>query len=271
MTYLDLTLLSTNYDSNGFISPVDIIPAADAARHRQRMEDVEEKFGPVHYKTKIHTVLTSPFELATNKTVLDVVESLIGPNILLHNVTYIIKEPNSQSHVSWHQDLTYWGFSDDAQVSMWLALSTANAKSGCMRMVPGSHKTGMHDHEITDDDTNVLYSGQSVHNVDETAAVMCELQPGQASFHHGWTLHASMPNHSDDRRIGLNVQYFAPHMKQLKSDQDSAMLARGNDQYGHFDVDIAAKTDLEPAAIKTQAALERRYIENSAAKEVQRL
>lgn len=266
MAHPHLSQLVADYTANGYASPVDVVTANEAAAHRARMEDAEARFGPVHYKTKMHTILTSPLELATSDKVLDIVEGLIGPDILVYNVTYIIKEAGSTSHVSWHQDLTFWGFNGDAQVSMWLALSPATSVSGCMRMIPGSHKTGVHHHHLTDDDTNVLNSGQTVTDVDEQSAVMCELQPGQASFHHGWTLHASMPNHSQDRRIGLNVQYLAPHMKQLKNDSDSAMLVRGKDAYDHFETDIPAASDLEAAAVEAQAALERRYREIASAK-----
>ena len=261
-----LSELAGRYQADGYLSPVGIISEGDAAEHRARMEIAEVRFGPLHYKTKIHTVLTSPLELATSEKVLDIVESLIGPDVLLYNVTYIVKEAGAQSHVSWHQDLTYWGFSSDNQVSMWLALSPATAESGCMRMIPGSHKNGRQDHHLTDDATNVLYSGQTVGGVDEAQAVMCELPPGQASFHHGWTLHASMPNHSSDRRIGLNAQYLATHMRQIKNDGDSAMLVRGHDAYGHFATDVPAKADLEPAAVEAQAALERRYQQIATAK-----
>ena len=80
---------------------------------------------------------------------LDIVEKILGPNILLYNVTYIIKEPKTKSHVSWHQDLTYWGFSHDDQVSAWLALSESSDLSGAMKMIPGSHKQGEKNHEIT--------------------------------------------------------------------------------------------------------------------------
>ncbi|MEL0123213.1 MAG: phytanoyl-CoA dioxygenase family protein, partial [Paracoccaceae bacterium] len=106
--------------------------------------------------------MTSALELATLPSVLDLVEQMIGPNILLYNVTYIIKEPHAPSHVSWHQDLTYWGLSHDDQVSMWLALSPATQESGCMRMIPGSHKLGKVEHQTTEDDTNVMLQGQTV-------------------------------------------------------------------------------------------------------------
>ena len=245
---------------DGFLSPVDILTAVEAAGHRARMEEVEAKFGPLHYEHKIHTVLCSPYELAVDPRALDIVESLIGPDILLQNVTYIVKEANSPGHVSWHQDLTYWGYDDDALVSMWLALSPASADSGCMRMIPASHLDPGQEHLVTDDPTNLLDQGQTVRGVDEGAAVICSIRPGQASFHHGWTLHSSLPNHSDDRRIGVNVQYLAPRMRQTKHDMDSAMLVRGEDRFGHFGVDIPPDTDLEPAALARREKVVELYI-----------
>ncbi|MGI9415950.1 MAG: phytanoyl-CoA dioxygenase family protein [Hyphomicrobiales bacterium] len=259
MTASDLESLKQSYQHDGYISGVDIVSAAEAARHREAMERAEAALGKVHYKVKMHTILRSPLELVTLPGVLDIVEQLIGPDILLYNTTYIVKEPGTASHVSWHQDLTYWGLSHDDQVTMWLALSPATAESGCMRMVPGSHLHGRRDHEINEDESNVLFQGQTVRGISEADAVMCPLEPGQASFHHGWTLHASMPNRSADRRIGLNVQYVAAHVRQTKGDHESAMLVRGRDGYRHFEEDIPANTDLDPAALARQAELDNRY------------
>ncbi|MDX1424890.1 MAG: phytanoyl-CoA dioxygenase family protein [Kiloniellales bacterium] len=247
------------YARTGFLSPVEILSAAEAADHRARLEAAEAEIGPLHYKAKVHTILRSPLELATHPRVLDTVEALIGPDILLHNVTYIVKEPGARSHVSWHQDLTYWGFDGDAQVSMWLALSPATEESGCMRMVPASHLAGRRDHELAADADNVLLQGQTVAGVAEETAVLCPLAPGQASFHHGWTLHASLPNRGADRRIGLNVQYLAPHMRQTKHDLDSALLVRGEDRYRHFHPDLPAEADLDPAALQRHRELDRHY------------
>ena len=171
----------------------------------------------------MHTVSRSPYELATHPRLLDIVEGILGPD-LLYNVTYIIKEPHSRAFVSWHQDLTYWGFDGSDQVSAWLALSPANAQSGCMQMIPGSHREGMRDQEIADDPDNVLLRSQTVTNVNNSLAVTCELEPREVSLHHGWTVHCSRPNLSGDRRIGLNAQYIRPSMRQTKSDHDSAML-----------------------------------------------
>lgn len=249
--------LSQSYSHNGYVSPVSLISVEQAADHRANLEAVEAQHGPVHYKSKMHTLLDFAADLATAPQVLDVVEQLLGPNILLFDVTYIIKEANTDSYVSWHQDLTYWGLSNDKQVSMWLALSPASKHSGCMRMVPGSHKHGKIEHSDSTDTSNVLFRGQTVEGVAEYKAVYCPLRPGEASFHHGWTLHASMPNCSNDRRIGLNVQYIDPSARQTLHDLDSATLVRGADQYQHYRADTFANGVMEDDAVRSHAELEK--------------
>jgi len=247
---LDLANISTRFNRDGFVSPVRFFSEEEMQQHRQRLEFAEEKIGNLHYQAKVHTILQSPFELASHSDILDVVETLIGTDILIYNVEFIIKEPQTPSHVSWHQDLTYWGFDNDDQVSIWLALSPATEESGCMRMIPGSHIDGMREHKNTEDESNVLFQGQTIYDVDEEKSVICALKPGEATFHHGWTMHASAPNKSRDRRIGLNVQYINPSMKQLKHNADSALLVRGKDYYNHFRADMPAETDLDTAALE---------------------
>jgi len=249
MTMSDqLKAFAEDYQRNG-VACASILSVAGAAEHRIRLEQAEAELGPLHYIDKVHTVMTSPYELATHALVLDAVEALIGPDILLNNATYIIKEPGAESFVAWHQDLTYWGLSDDdAQVSMWLALAPATVEAGCMAMIPGSHKGGRQDHHEDASDHNLLLLGQRIHDVDTRNARHYPLEPGEASFHHGWTMHTSAPNTSDDRRIGLNVQYLAPHCEQSGS-AASAMLVRGSDTFAHFGTDRPPTRDFEPAAV----------------------
>ena len=255
--------LVSRYEQDGYISGLRLIDDSQANMHRQALESAEALHGDLHYLSKVHTLFRSPLALATLPAALDIVEQLIGPDILLFNTTYIIKEAGTASHVSWHQDLTYWGLSDDDQVSMWLALSPATEQTGCMKMLPGSHKQGRIEHHVTEDKDNVLLQGQTVTNFDDSHSKLCPLAPGEASFHHGWTLHTSAPNHGDDRRIGLNVQYIAPHVRQTKHDLDTALLVRGKDTYKHFGQDIGAVTDFDPVAVKRHAELQKLYLETA--------
>ena len=247
----------SRFERDGYLSGVPILTASEAAAHRRRLERAEASFGPLHYRAKVYTILRSPLQLATHPRVLDTVTALIGPDVLLWNATYIVKEPGTPAHVSWHQDLAYWGLDGEDEVSVWLALSPADETNGCMRMVPGSHRAGRAHHRVTADAQNVLYQGQTVDGVDEAAAVACSLMPGEASFHHGWTLHASGPNRGAARRIGFNAQYIATHMRQTQHARDTAMLVHGVDRFHHFDVDIPASRDLDPGALARQRELER--------------
>lgn len=243
-----ISRLAADYRRDGVVS-TPIINATEASRHRRAMTAAEQALGPVHYVDKVHTVVTSAYELATLPVVLDLVEAMIGPDVLLYNVTYIIKEPGTEQFVAWHQDLTYWGLADhDAQVSMWLALAPATVASGCMSMIPGSHRRGRITHAEDRSDANLLLRGQRIEPVDADNAVAYPLAPGEASFHHGWTIHASGPNTSTDRRIGLNVQYLAPHNHHDNPDA-TAILVRGEDRYGHFGLDRRPTTNLAPEAI----------------------
>ena len=249
-----------DYLQNGFISPVRIISDQESKKHRDILENTEKVLGNMHYQSKLHTILKSAYELAIHPNILDIVEKTIGENILLHNTTYIIKEPQSPAFVSWHQDLTYWGFSHDDQISVWLALSKADNASGAMYMIPGSHLEGKKEHKTVEDENNVLFQSQWAQNVDESKKTLCILRPGEASFHHGRTIHSSMPNKSDDRRIGFNIQYVAAHVKQMKNNTDTAICVRGVDNYNNFGVDIPALSDeLNPTTIAKQKELQGKY------------
>tara|TARA_B100000886_G_scaffold108342_1_gene72424 strand:+ start:356 stop:583 length:228 start_codon:yes stop_codon:yes gene_type:complete len=65
-----------------------------------------------------------------------------------------------------------------------------------------------------------------------------------------------MPNRSNDRRIGLYVQYIASHVKQTKHDCDTVMLLRGENRHNLYGYYRPAKADLEPAALEHQRYLE---------------
>lgn len=258
---MDAQQIREDYNRDGFVSGIPLLSSQQAADHRANMEAVEAEHGALHYQSKMHTLLDFTAQIAVNDKILDLVEAVLGPDILLYDVTFIVKEPGTESFVSWHQDLTYWGLSNDEQVSMWLALSPATEISGCMRMVPGSHKNGLMKHEDLRDARNVLHRGQSVEGVDENEAMLCPLQPGEASFHHGWTLHASMPNRSDDRRIGLNVQYINPSARQTLNPNATATLVRGKDRHGYYEPDVFASGCMLPEDVARHAILEKKMKE----------
>ena len=92
--------------------------------------------------------------------ILDVVEGILGPDILVYAAEFFVKEPRTTHVVTMHQDLTYWGLGAiDGMVTAWLALSPATPASGCMDFVRASHKNPILPHEDTFDENNLLSRG----------------------------------------------------------------------------------------------------------------
>ncbi|MEL7153583.1 MAG: phytanoyl-CoA dioxygenase family protein, partial [Pseudomonadota bacterium] len=230
-----------SYHANGYLCPVPVMDADEARTHRSAVEALEQDFAGKLPKSvgeylRIASYLATdvPLRIAQDPRVLDKVESILGPNILMWSCEYFIKEANSRQIVSWHQDLTYWGMDgSDHEVTAWIALSPATDQSGCMRFVPGSHTDSLVPHTDTFAADNLLSRGQEIAvDVDEEDAIVAELQPGEMSMHHGRLFHASGPNSSDDRRIGLVIRYIRPDTPSSGKGRDYSMLMRGVDEIG---------------------------------------
>ena len=179
------------YRRDGYLCPIDIFDADEPAAHRAALEEVERNYAqrlprPVGQYLRTSTYLSTevPLRVARDPRILDKVESILGPDILMWSCEYFIKEARTPHVVSWHQDLTYWGMdSTDHEVTAWVALSPATATSGAMKFVPGSHERQIVPHEDTFVANNLLSRGQEIAvEVDEAEAVVAALAPGQMSL-----------------------------------------------------------------------------------------
>ena len=247
------------FKEQGYCFPVPVLSPAEAADYRRQLETYEDRASESQLRTKPHLLFRWGADLARHPKVLDAVEDLIGPNILCWSTSFFIKEPASRTFISYHQDLTYWGLDPDDILTAWIALSPATVESGAMRFLPGSHKTEVLPHKDTFDQNNLLSRGQEVAvEVDEKDLVDVLLQPGEMSLHHVKLVHGSMPNRSTDRRIGFAIRYVPPYVRQTAGPKDSAMLVRGEDRFGNFELEQAPEQDLDPAAIaRYQEVVER--------------
>ena len=126
-------------------------------------------------------------------------------------------------------------------------------------MVPGSHTREILPHRDTFGADNMLSRGQEIAmEVDESQAVDVVLEPGQMSIHHPHLFHRSAPNHSGDRRIGMNVQYIAPYVRQVVGKSDSAMLgARSATGSGNFVAETPPESDFAPESMARLASGQR--------------
>ena len=237
----------------GYLCPVPALSPAEAAAFRSKLEALEEaepERAPTILRHKGHVALAWLSELVLHPRVLDPVAEILGPDLLCWTSNAFIKNAGDGTFVSWHQDATYWGLSSDEVVTAWIALSPSNLDNGCMRVVPGSHAAQQIPHKDTVNARNLLTRGQEVSvEVDENEAVDLILEPGQMSLHHVHVVHGSAPASRGDRRIGIAVRYVPTSIRQTSGLRDTATLVRGEDRYGHFDLEPIPKADMDAAAM----------------------
>ncbi|MEL6234927.1 MAG: phytanoyl-CoA dioxygenase family protein [Pseudomonadota bacterium] len=258
------------YKQNGFVSGLPVFSTQEVATLRAAIEALEAEHadgsGPhdlkQFFRVNGHVVIPLLADLARTPAILDIVEGVLGPDLLAWSVELFIKEAQSTKTVSWHQDITYWGMGEtDDEVTAWVALSDVSVQAGCMRFIPGSHKGGIVAHADTFAEDNLLSRGQEIGGIDEGKAVYGPLRPGELSLHHGRCFHASGANGSDDRRIGLAIRYVTPGVRDHAPGRDWAMPVRGEVRAGGWDCIAGPRGLFHPSDL----ALYDRILEGQAA------
>lgn len=236
------------FRQNGYHFPVRVISAAEADACREKLEEFEFEHGLIMktpYRAKPHMVLKWVNDLIRHPHIVDTVEDILGPNLLVWGTSFFIKEPNDPAYVSWHQDSTYWGLSHPDIVTAWIALTPSDIPNGAMRVVPGTHLKDQLPHTDTFAENNLLTRGQEVAvTVPTDSAVDLTLDPGEMSLHHVRIVHGSEPNRAHYRRVGLAIRYVPTYVRQTEGPRDYATLVRGRDDFHHFEYEPLPKADM---------------------------
>ena len=68
----------------------------------------------------------------------------IEGNVVLYRAVLFTKAASGGTRLPWHQDGgSFWGLSRDPSLQIWTALDDAPMESGCVEVIPGSHKDGL--------------------------------------------------------------------------------------------------------------------------------
>lgn len=234
---------------DGFLAPFALLTEVERRACLEGLSRFEAWLGePVNcvadikWRTMPYLLMPWAARLARDARILDRVEALLGPDLLIYTGTFFIKDPMSGTVAAWHQDSTYYGLAPADEVTVWIALTRADETAGCMQVLPfdGAPRQMRHHAGVVANSVNRA-SQKIVEPLDETRAVAMPLEPGEFSMHHGLTPHRSGPNRASHRRIGLGLNYIATHVRPTGEGKASAMLVRGTDDFGHFEL-------LEPPA-----------------------
>ena len=198
------------YEELGFLHSIPILSDAEVARFRAAIEETCCALGGrVTRLDGPHVFFQWAWELSTHPRVLDCMEQLIGPNILLKSTRLFYKFGNSSSFVGWHQDGITEALRDAYVPAIWLGLTPATAENGCLRVVPRSHRLGLIPHADRPNPDNLTTQGATAQvEIDSPQDVV--MRAGEMSLHHPLVLHASNPNESAESRIGFSATYSTP-------------------------------------------------------------
>ena len=257
------------YNEKGYLFPVNALSPEELTATRAGLDRFESYIGgPANQRDirwRSHAYAHSPWfnNLARHPRILDAVEDIIGPNILIWTSTFFIKEPHSPTFAAWHQDGTYFGLAPQTLITAWVALSEASAEAGCMDAVSFQGKPAQMHHAALRLEHSINRAGQTiVGGVKEEGVETMALQAGQFSLHHELAIHRSSPNNSSHRRIGIGLNYIPTSVRTTTSVRMTAMLVRGKDEYGHFDLIDPPKGELDAEALATHERVSHRYRDN---------
>jgi ectoine hydroxylase-related dioxygenase (phytanoyl-CoA dioxygenase family) len=176
--------------------------------------------------------------------VLDLVEPITGPDIVLFSSHFICKPAGDGRRVPWHEDSAYWRGQWDPMdvVTVWLAVDGSDLENGCMHVVPRTHHDGYSEYADLSEKA-VFHNEIKAGTFDAAKAVPCILQPNQASLHHAKAIHGSAANTSSRRRCGYTMRYISAKAR-FNAERDPAnrfqiYLARGQDRAGNTYADPA--------------------------------
>jgi non-heme Fe2+,alpha-ketoglutarate-dependent halogenase len=245
-----------NYD--GFLSPFPLLDDTELLACRQGVERYEAWLGsPINahpdmkWRAMPYLLLPWAARLARDPRILDKVEDLLGPDILIFTSTFFIKEPHSPTIAAWHQDSTYYGLEPKESVTAWIALSEASEAAGCMEALSFQGRPCQLSHVSRVVKHSVNRASQVITEpLDEGAPVAMPLKAGSFSLHHGLCPHRSGPNTTSHRRIGLGLHYTSTRTRPSGSIRHAALLVRGTDRYGHFEPAAWATDELGQSEVK---------------------
>lgn len=253
----------SRFERDGIVYPIPILTPGEAAEMRQRFEALEQAIeGEAVYLFRIKAHLPFPWltELIRHPRLLDAVEDLIGPDIVVWGSTFFAKKARDPRYVSWHQDSTYYGLEPHESINIWLAFTDSNVGNGCLRVIPRSHKgPGIIEHVETRAADNLLSRGQTIVGIDDSTAIDVELKAGECSIHHDKVIHGSNPNLSDGPRIGYAIHVAPAHVRQTQYEGATATLVRGRDRNKNWLPDPVPERDFDPRCMAEMEQALNRY------------
>jgi len=192
-------------------------------------------------------------EICKLTPLLDIVDQLIGRDIIVWGSRIFSKAPQTGRATPWHQDGEYWPIRPLATATVWIAIDESNEDNGCLKILTGSNRAKtLLPHQSLSGKGAALDKEIRPEFIKNKEIVSVPLKPGQMVIFDVFTAHGASPNLSNQRRAGFAIRYmpgtsiFDRNMKvgsgqddvQTDLGQRALFLVRGEDKTGNNDFTI---------------------------------
>ncbi len=147
------------------------------------------------------------YKVMTDAPMVDMVATLIGPDVKYHHCKINSKLPGSKMVVHYHQDFPYTPHTNDDVITALLLLDDVDEGNGCLMVVPGTHKGAI---------DSLYESGEFTGKVNPVLEeeylkrqVPIEGKAGSVCLMHTRLLHGSETNLSRDRRRAIYLCVYS--------------------------------------------------------------
>jgi non-haem Fe2+, alpha-ketoglutarate-dependent halogenase len=227
------------YRTDGFVPAIPVLTPSEAAAFRAACDDLEAALGGKPRTVQVrqmHLHLRWAFDLAAHPPILDAVESLLSPELIVWATELFAKHPRDPAvAIGWHRDAPYVGLASGSHVTAWVALADSTPENGCMRVLP---RTAERPDPARDGDKPT--AAEEPHLTDVV------LRAGEMSLHNGDVIHGSSPNLSDRKRVGFVVRYTTPDARPA-SGRPPVVRVRGSAPAGLWTL-VEPPDETDPAA-----------------------
>ncbi|HEU5475941.1 MAG TPA: phytanoyl-CoA dioxygenase family protein [Actinophytocola sp.] len=220
------------YERDGVLYPLPVLDTGEVAACQAALLELEQRLDDPKCVPQLHLAFRWAADLVTHPVLLDAVESILGPDLLIYATMVLTKPAGDPGVVTWHQDGTSSGIHRTPNTTAWIALWDSTPENGCVRMVPGSHRNAILPHVQSSEVHDMRRNSDEVAvEVDEAQAVDVALRAGEMSLHHSNIIHSSKANGSAQRRTGLIVRFITPAIEAIPR---PVLRARGSGDCSHL-------------------------------------
>lgn len=203
---------SQSYNENGYHIFDHFLSNHSLAQCQREIDAMLQEIQPGRDPSDIispHVFKRWIWDLANEPAILDMIETQIGPNIVLWSTHLLCKPPTTGIDVPWHQDAPYWNVGGPLPCGLWIAFDDMDEDNGAMAVLPGWHKKGTLPIDTNDSAFfNQMIDSKTLPDNVDAVKFQYRMPAGGMAIHHTMIPHSSTPNHSARWRRALVLRYM---------------------------------------------------------------